>query len=243
MKHPLTTLLIFGSIAVLASGCVATRNFVRENVGASETRIGQRVDTTETQLKSTTEKTTANAQAIEATGQKLQATDQKLQATDARVGEVGSVATEAKTLAGDAKKDAATVANSLRESETRYANRNNYSKLDEQVILFAFDKAAVQDSGFGQLDEIAKALKANPNAVVELQGYADPRGSDKYNYQLTRDRVDAVTRYLVQKHGIDLRRIHAVGMGKAEMENGSKRDREAMSKARRVEIRILAPQS
>jgi peptidoglycan-associated lipoprotein len=236
MKHPLTTLLIFGSIAVLASGCVATRNFVREHVGATETRIGQRVDTTDTQLKATADKTAANAQAIEATGQKLAA-------TDARVGEVGSVATEARTLAGDAKKDAATVANSLRESDTRYANRNNYSKLDEQVILFAFDKAAVQDSGFGLLDEIAKALKANPNAVVELQGYADPRGSDRYNYQLTRDRVDAVTRYLVQKHGIDLRRIHAVGMGKAEMENGSKRDREAMSKARRVEIRILAPQS
>ena len=239
MKHPVTTLLIYGGIAVLASGCVATRNFVREHVGASETRVTQRVDSTETQLKTTTEKTAANAQAIEATGQKLQA-------TDAKVGEVGTVATEAKTLAGDAKKDAATVASALKDTESqmnqRFTNRNNFSKLEEATIYFAFDKAALQDDGYGDLDQVAKALQSNPNAVVELQGYADPRGSDKYNYQLTRERVDAVTRYLVQKHGIDLRRIHAVGMGKA-VENGGKKDREAMAKARRVEIRILAPQS
>jgi OOP family OmpA-OmpF porin len=90
---------------------------------------------------------------------------------------------------------------------------------------------------------VARALKADPNAVLELQGFADQRGTDRYNYQLTRDRVDAVVRYLVQRHGIDLRRIHAVGMGKATLAAGEKRSKETFAKSRRVEMRLLAPQS
>ena len=243
MKQHAATLIICSGIAVLASAC-ATKAYVREQVGttvgATETRLSQRVDTqqtqlqaAETQLKATAEKTAANTQAIDATGQRLQT-------VDSRLGETTALATEA-------KKDAATVANALRDTESqmsqRFANRNNYSRMDAVVVYFDFNKADVKDQGFGELDEIAKALKENPNAVVELQGFADPRGSDRYNYQLTRDRVDAVTRYLVQKHDIDLRRIHAVGMGKAERNRGEKLSRDAMSKARRVEIRILAPQS
>jgi outer membrane protein OmpA-like peptidoglycan-associated protein len=78
--------------------------------------------------------------------------------------------------------------------------------------------------------------------VVELQGYAESRGSDDYNYRLTRDRVDAVARYLVQRHGIELRRVSAVGMGKVPQSNG-KVDRDALAKSRRVDIVLLAPQS
>ena len=90
---------------------------------------------------------------------------------------------------------------------------------------------------------MAKALKADPNAVVELQGFADPRGTDRYNYVLTRDRVDAVVRYLVQRHNIDLRRIAAVGMGKVTLGAGEKGDKDTFARSRRVDIRLLAPQS
>jgi OOP family OmpA-OmpF porin len=79
--------------------------------------------------------------------------------------------------------------------------------------------------------------------VLELQGFADARGTDKYNYQLTRDRVDAVVRYLVIREGVDLRRIAAVGMGKATLGAGEKPDKDTYAKSRRVEMRLLAPQS
>jgi peptidoglycan-associated lipoprotein len=225
MNRQFAAIVLCGGVAVLASAC-ATKGFVREQVGSTETRISQRVDTNETRLKETT-------QAVETAGQKIQG-------LDGRITEVG-------TLASDAKKDAATVAAAQRESESvfnqRFANRNKYAMVETKLVYFDFNKSDLRDEGMIDLEDVAKALKADPNAVLELQGFADQRGADKYNYQLTRDRVDAVTRYLVQRHGIDLRRIHAVGMGKATLAAGEKGNKDTYAKARRVEMRLLAPQT
>ena len=90
------------------------------------------------------------------------------------------------------------------------------------------------------IDDLYARYEADPNAVVELQGYADPRGSDDYNYRLTRERVESVVRYLVQQ-GVELHRVHAAGMGKDRQPAGTGRD--ALAKSRRVDIVLLAPQS
>ena len=232
MNRQIAVIALCGGVAVLASAC-ATKGFVREQLGTTETRITQRVDTQETRLKETADKTAANTQAIDATGQRLQG-------LDGRVTEVG-------TLASDAKKDAAAVAAAQRDAEAaftqRFANRNKYAMVETKLVYFDFNKSDLRDEGMVELEEVAKALKADPNAVLELQGFADQRGPDRYNYQLTRDRVDAVVRYLVQRHGIDLRRLHAVGMGKATLAAGEKGNKETFAKSRRVEMRLHAPQS
>ena len=231
-NRQLAALVLCGSVGVLFSAC-ATKGFVREQVGTTETRITQRVDSTDTKLRETSDKTTSNTQALEAAGQRLQT-------LDGRVGEVG-------TLASDAKKDAAQVAAAQKEAETafnqRFANRNKYAMVETKSVFFDFNKSDLRDEGINELEDVAKALKSDPNAVLELQGFADPRGTDRYNYVLTRDRVDAVVRYLVQRHNIDLRRIAAVGMGKIALAAGEKGDKDTYAKSRRVEIRLLAPQS
>ena len=239
MKRPITLVLLTVGLVVLASGC-ATNKFVREQVGATETKITQRVATQESQLRDTTDKTGKNTQAIEATGQRLQT-------FDTRLGEVGTVANDAKTGAADAKQQVESVSNSLRVTQTefsqRWANRNQYSAMETISVFFDFNRADLKDQGMTELEEVAKALKANPNAVLELQGFADQTGGDRYNNQLTRERVDSVARYLVQRHSIDLRRIYAVGMGKEARTAGEKATRETNAKSRRVDIRLLAPQS
>ena len=239
MNRQVVALLMCGGIGLLVSAC-ATKGFVREHVGATETRITTRVDAQETKLRETSDRTASNTQAIEATGQRVQT-------LDGRVSEVNTLATEAKKDATEAKKDAETVAAAQKESEAafnqRFKDRNKYSMVETKLIYFDFNKSDLKDEGMSELEEVAKALKADPNAVLELQGYADQRGPDRYNYQLTRERVDAVTRYLVQRHGIDLRRIHAVGMGKASLASGEKPGKDSYSKSRRVEIRLFAPQS
>jgi outer membrane protein OmpA-like peptidoglycan-associated protein len=242
MNRRLPVFVLFGGLCVLASGC-ATKGFVREQVGTTETRLsqqvettetrlGQRVDTQETRLRETADRTAANSQAIDATGQRVQG-------MDSRIG-------EATALASDAKKDAATVAQAQRDAEAqvaqRFANRNKYAAVESKSIYFDFAKADLRDEGINELTDVASALKADPNAVVELQGFADPRGSDRYNYQLTRERVDSVIRFLVQRHGIELRRIYAVGMGKVQA-SGDRADQNAYAKSRRVDLRLLAPQS
>jgi outer membrane protein OmpA-like peptidoglycan-associated protein len=226
-------------VALLFSAC-ATKGYVREQVGSSETKVGQRVDTTDAKLRETSDRTASNTQAIESTGQRLQS-------LDAKVGEVGAVASDAKKDAGDAKKDAAAVAQAQKDSESvfnqRFANRNKYAPVETKSIYFDFAKADLKDDGINELREVAKALKADPNAVLELQGFADARGTDRYNYQLTRERVDSVVRYLVMNEGVDLRRIAAVGMGKVALTAGEKADKDTYAKMRRVEMRLLAPQS
>jgi outer membrane protein OmpA-like peptidoglycan-associated protein len=226
-------------VALLLSAC-ATKGYVREQVGSSESKLGQRVDGTDAKLRETSDRTASNTQALESTGQKLQG-------LDAKVSEVGTQAGEAKTLAGDAKKDAAAVAQAQKDSESvfnqRFANRNKYAQVETKSIYFDFNKADLKDEGINELREVAKALKADPNAVLELQGYADSRGTDRYNYQLTRERVDSVVRYLVMNEGIDLRRIAAVGMGKVALTAGEKPNKDTFAKSRRVEMRLLTPQS
>jgi outer membrane protein OmpA-like peptidoglycan-associated protein len=151
-------------VALLFSAC-ATKSYVREQVGSSEGKLGQRVDSTDAKLRETSDRTTSNTQALESTGQRLQG-------LDAKVSEVG-------TLASDAKKDAAAVAQAQKDSESvfnqRFANRNKYAQVEIKSIYFDFNKADLKDEGINELREVAKALKADPNAVLELQGFADAR--------------------------------------------------------------------
>ena len=234
MKRAMVFLILCGASAALVSGC-ATKKFVREQVGATEGRLGQRVDTQETELKQTAERTGANAQALQAANERLHGIDSRVQGVDSRV-------TEVSALAKQAQQDALAAGEAVRATDQRFANRNKLATLETKSVFFDFGKADVRDQAMPELEDVAKALRADPNAVVELQGFADSSGSDLYNYRLTRDRVDAVTRYLVQQ-GIELRRIYAVGMGKAPREKNGKADRETLARSRRVDIVLLAPQS
>ena len=235
MRHLTTTLILCTGIALVSSAC-ATKGFVREQVGSAETKLSTRVDGTEAALKQTNDVTAANSQAIDAS-------KKDIQGLDGKVAQVG-------TLAADAKKQAESASEAVRDTDsrlqalnTRITNRNKFAMVETKSVYFDFDKAALRDEGVSDIEEVAKALKADPNAVVELQGFADARGAERYNYQLTRERVDAVARYLVQRHGIELRRIHMVGMGKVVLAAGERGGNEVYAKARRVDIKLLSPQS
>jgi outer membrane protein OmpA-like peptidoglycan-associated protein len=232
MKRLLVALIVCGMTSLLLSAC-ATKKYVREQIGSTESKLSE----TESKLSQTESKL---SQRVDTQETKLRETSDRTAALDTRVGEAAG-------MAADAKRDAAAVASAQRESETsfnqRFANRNKFSVIDTKVVYFDFNKTDLRDETINELSEIAKALKADPNAVLELQGFADPRGSDHYNYQLTRERVDAVVRYLVDTQGIDLRRLYGVGMGKVAPVPGEKQTRETLAKSRKVELRLVGPQS
>jgi len=243
MTRQLASLIICSGFVVLASACVtksfvreqvnAAKSVVQEQVSATETKLTQRVDTQEMKLRETSDRAAASRQATDAA-------NQRLKGLDMRVGEVGAVASDAKTraqLAAEATHDAA-----ARLSQ-RLADRNRYRLVETRSIYFDSDRADLRSEGVWELEDLAKALRADANAVLELQGFADPRGSDRYNDQLTRERLEAVVRYLVQRHGIELRQLRAVAMGKVPLEAGEKPSTEVFAKARRVDIRLLTPWS
>ena len=80
--------------------------------------------------------------------------------------------------------------------------------------LFAFDSATL-NMPQPKLDDISAALSADPSITdVDITGYADRLGSDKYNQKLSEKRANAVRDYLVAK-GIDGKRLKAYGKGEA----------------------------
>ena len=229
-------LILCGGGILLGSAC-ATKTFVQEQVSATETKLTQdltqRTTEQDTKLRDTSDRVGETRQAVEVA-------DQRLNGLDLRVGEVSSRTSSAETRA-----DQATA--SARDAEARLsqrlAGRNRYRLLETRAVYFESGRTELRSQDTGELDEAAKALVADPNAILELQGFADSRGSDRYNLELARDRVEAVLRYLVQRHGTELRQVRYITMGKVEPVAGEKPTAETLAKARRVDLRLLAPWS
>jgi outer membrane protein OmpA-like peptidoglycan-associated protein len=213
-------LVLSCGLALIASAC-ATKGFVQEQLSTTETRLTQLMNATETLLS-------ARADTQETS---LRETADRTRASRQAIDEVAQQTTVVASNARDAE---------ARLSQ-RLADRNKFRLLGTSLVYFDSGHADIRSDAMKELDDIAATLKTDANAIVELQGFADPRGSDRYNNDLARDRVEAVTRYLVLRHDVELRQIRAVAMGKEAL--GQKADAETLARARRVDVRLLAPWS
>ena len=80
--------------------------------------------------------------------------------------------------------------------------------------LFTFNSAKLNPNQ-PKLDEIANVLNANTSiSGIDVVGYADRLGSDKYNQKLSEQRANSVKEYLVAK-GVAADRLNAVGKGES----------------------------
>jgi outer membrane protein OmpA-like peptidoglycan-associated protein len=88
----------------------------------------------------------------------------------------------------------------------------------ELYINYDWDKAVIKGEYLDGLNNIAriikKALAANPNVTVSLEGHADRRhgSGEAYNQKLSENRANGVKDYLVRA-GIPAAKINAVGYG------------------------------
>ncbi|MFY8127176.1 MAG: OmpA family protein [Chitinophagaceae bacterium] len=111
------------------------------------------------------------------------------------------------------------------------------------IVRFEFDKFEIEDEYKPSLDSLAALLKREPNLTVEIGGYTDEKGSEKYNLKLSGKRAKAGKDYLVKNYGIDAKRLSTKAYGKCcpiEKEvNEDGTDNEAARKTnRRLEFRI-----
>ena len=81
-------------------------------------------------------------------------------------------------------------------------------------VFFTINSNVVRDTELIKVVRAADYLLNHPNAKLTLKGYADKKtGSSPYNMQLSKKRVDAVAKLLVDKFGIKKDRLELVPYG------------------------------
>lgn len=79
---------------------------------------------------------------------------------------------------------------------------------------FAFADATLRDEDKPLLDDFAKVVGSHyPNALITVEGFADPAGSRGYNRHLGTRRAEAVRDYLVSTGGLSADRLRTVSYG------------------------------
>ena len=108
-------------------------------------------------------------------------------------------------------------------------------------ITFVYDQTTFTAEGRRAAQMLAEYLRTHRHPSVALSGHADERGSDSYNMELSRQRLEAVARYL-RESGIT-NKLELAPKGSSEPFAGADRRllarEDALQLDRRVEMRPL----
>jgi outer membrane protein OmpA-like peptidoglycan-associated protein len=181
-------ILALPAVLLLATGCVATRDWVRENLGQHKSETNQRFTQVEGRVNQESARVGDVEKGLESTGRALQQTQGRADAAFNKAEETDNRLTRL------------------------WSRRNNRNRVDSMDVTFGFDRHDLADAAQTSLVALVKELQANPALTVDLTGYADPKGDREYNVGLSQRRVEAVRRFLIQR-GIELPRINSVGLG------------------------------
>lgn len=221
MGRVFVTVPVLAGILLLHGAC-ATKRFVMTELQRSETRTEQQLRQLETEL-----------------GQQK-----------AQVSQVGSQVTEVRALSEEtirlARRALARGDEALAKAEGTdnrlsrlWANRNKRNLVQTVIVTFGFDRWQPDDRAQTVLRNVVNQLRENPSLTVDLEGYTDIIGPLPYNLRLSQFRVEAVQRFLAEK-GVDLPRIHSVGLGPANPVADNRRE-EGRAQNRRVVIKVFSP--
>lgn len=82
------------------------------------------------------------------------------------------------------------------------------------AIGFLINSAVVAPTDYASLENVANWMKENPQATVNILGYADKdTGTADYNMELSRLRAEAVKQILVNNFNVNSNRLNVVPMG------------------------------
>ena len=113
-------------------------------------------------------------------------------------------------------------------------------------IFFDFDKFTLLEKYKDRLDAVVKTLNSYPEIKIEVNSYADCRGSNEYNLKLSIKRNESVLNYIHQRIEKS-ERVFGEGLGEENIESFSIKNEcpccsiteEVHQKNRRTEFKIL----
>jgi outer membrane protein OmpA-like peptidoglycan-associated protein len=200
------------SSLVMAQSCVATRDWVREQMDP----LGSRVSQNETRLNQTDSR-------LSGLDRRIGGVEGKVGELDGRLGQIDAKAEKALNGLGNLRLERRFVID-MREG----AN-------------FRFNSAALSPQTRKEIDGFLSDLKGDPagmeNTLFLIAGHTDSVGSENYNYELGKKRAEAVSRYLITQKKLDPLRVVTVSYGESApiVENNTSQNR---AKNRRVEILV-----
>jgi len=109
----------------------------------------------------------------------------------------------------------------------------------ERVVYFESDSAELTDLALSKIQANVSTLKQLNDYKISLKGFADPQGNVEYNKKLSARRVNSVSRVLVEKLGIDKKRIVSAAFG--EEQPSTDNTEGPVEIDRRVEMLLLNP--
>lgn len=108
-------------------------------------------------------------------------------------------------------------------------------------IVFEFDKDRIRPESYAVLDAVGDILNKESSFTVEIQGHRDKGPGVVRAREITRDRAESVKRYLIEKKGVDPKRLISKGYGESKPIALSDTE-EGRKKNRRIEFVLLSHQ-
>jgi outer membrane protein OmpA-like peptidoglycan-associated protein len=105
-------------------------------------------------------------------------------------------------------------------------------------VLFQLNSSELEPIGVAMLHEVARELAHRPDIhLIEVEGYADPRGDVQHNIELSQQRAERVVGWLVA-HGVAAERLRVAAHGATNfVESGESEDEQQQN--RRVVFRVI----
>jgi len=92
------------------------------------------------------------------------------------------------------------------------------NKLEKLYFLYDYNSAVLLTASKDLLDRVAVVLNQHPDWKLMVRSYADSRGSDRYNIDLSAQRSYAVIEYLIKK-GVASKRMYYENLGERDLVN------------------------
>lgn len=122
--------------------------------------------------------------------------------------------------------------------EEKTAEEVEAAKMKIEPVYFDYDKSAIPQVENAKIEKLVNLLKENATYKVNISGYADNKGDDNYNLNLSKNRVSTVVG-AITKSGIKKNRIGSQkGLGEANPAATNDTD-EGRALNRRVEFEVI----
>ncbi len=221
----LQAIAVAGALSILLTTGCSSKKYVRNQTAPIINKTNELDDATAT-----------NNRNIKDVDQRAQSGIQSAQQSADSATQKASAAGQSANQAQQAATEAVNRADSL---ASVVANLDNYTKVADISVNFAFNKANLTRSDKETLDQFAAQLNGQKSYILQVTGGTDSIGSAQYNYELSQRRAEAVVQYLASKYNVAPHKFYLIGIGK-DQEVASNKTSSGRAKNRRVEIQLLS---